>query len=145
MLFCARNRIYDIPLKLRSESMTKKLGDVMGTFEEADPKESHRLGRFLRTKVTVDLTKPLKRGTIIRYNGKYLKIYFKYQRFPTFCFVWGRIGHQLRDCDEIEGKEGEGYDEIEERELPFGPWLRASPYEARIRISDTDPRIQLII
>jgi hypothetical protein len=92
-------RIYDLPLKLRSESMAKKLGDVIGKFEEADAKESHRMGRFLRTKIQIDLTKPLKRGTIVRYNGKDLKVYFKYERLPTFCFVCGRIGHQLRDCE----------------------------------------------
>ncbi|MCI19443.1 hypothetical protein A2U01_0040599, partial [Trifolium medium] len=33
-------RIYDLPLKLRSESMAKKLSNVMGKFEEADSKES---------------------------------------------------------------------------------------------------------
>jgi hypothetical protein len=104
-----------------------KLGNVMGKFEEADSKESHRLGRFLRTKVTIDLTKPLKKGTIVRYNGKDLKVFFKYERLPTFCFVCGRIGHQIRDWDEAEGNEGEGYEEIEEKELSFGPWLRASP------------------
>jgi hypothetical protein len=120
-------RIYDLPLKLRSESMAKKLSNVMGIFEEADTKDCHRMGRFLRAKVTIDLTKPLKRGTIIRYNGKDLKVFFKYERLPTFCFLCGRIGHQLRDCDEAGGNDGEGFEEIEEKELPFGPWLRASP------------------
>ncbi|MCH85765.1 zinc CCHC-type-like protein [Trifolium medium] len=120
-------RIYDLPLKPHSESMAIKLGDVLGKFEEADAKDSHRMGRFLRTKVQIDLTKPLKRGTIVRYNGKDLKVFFKYERLPTFCFVCGRIGHQLRDCDEAECLDGEGFEEIEEKEIPFGPWLRASP------------------
>lgn len=120
-------RIYDLPLKLRFESMAKKLGNVMGQFVEADAKESHRLGRFLRTKVTINLTKPLKRGTIIRYNGKDLMVFFKYERLPTFCFMCGRIGHQLSGCDDTEGHDGEDFEEIEKKDLLFGPWLRASP------------------
>jgi hypothetical protein len=120
-------RIYDLPLKLRSESMARKLGDVLGSFLEMDSKEGNRMGKFLRVKVNVDLRKPLKRGTIVKYQGKNLRVYFKYERLPTFCFVCGRIGHQIKDCEEMEGKEDSEFEEIEEKELLFGQWMRASP------------------
>lgn len=120
-------RIYDLPLKLRTESMAKKIGDVIGKFEETDPKDHHRLGRFLRIKVEIDLTKPMKRGTVVRFQGKDLRVFFKFERLPIFCFVCGRIGHQIRECEETDAQDGEGFEEIEEKELPFGPWLRASP------------------
>ncbi|MCI83520.1 hypothetical protein A2U01_0104796, partial [Trifolium medium] len=32
-------RIYDLPLKLRSDEMARKLGDVLGKFVEVDSKE----------------------------------------------------------------------------------------------------------
>lgn len=120
-------RIYDLPLKLRSDAMAKKLGDVLGKFVEVDSKEGNRLGKFLRVKVTVDLRKPLKRGTVVKYQGKNLRVYFKYERLPTFCFVCGRIGHQIKDCAEMDGKDETEFDEIEEKELPFGQWMKASP------------------
>lgn len=94
--------------------MAKQLGDTVGKFVEIDQKESNRMGRFLRIKVKVDLCKPLKRGTILKYQEKSLKVLFKYERLPTFCFVCGRIGHQLKDCEEIREGEMEGYDEIVE-------------------------------
>lgn len=61
-------RIYDLPLKLRSNEMAKKLGDLLGKFVEVDSKESNRLGCFLRVKANIDLRKPLKRGTVIKYQ-----------------------------------------------------------------------------
>jgi len=120
-------RIYDLPLKLRSDAMAKKLGDVLGKYMEVDSNEGNRMGKFLRVKVEIDLRKPLKRGTVVKYQGKSLRIYFKYERLPTFCFVCGCIGHQIKDCEEMEGKDEIEFDEIEEKELPFGQWMKASP------------------
>jgi len=120
-------RIYDLPLKLRSNEMAKKLGDLLGKFVEVDSKESNRLGCFLRVKTNIDLRKPLKRGTVIKYQGKNLRIYFKYERLPTFCFMCGKIGHQIKDCEDMDGKEEAEFQDVEEKEMPFGKWLRASP------------------
>ncbi|KAK2427542.1 hypothetical protein QL285_026115 [Trifolium repens] len=55
-------RVYDLPFKLRSEAMAKKLGNIMGSFEEVDPKDSYRTGRFLRLRTSLDLRKPEKRN-----------------------------------------------------------------------------------
>jgi hypothetical protein len=77
--------------------------------------------------VLIDLRKPLKRGTVIKSQDRSLKVYFKYERLPNFCFVCGRIGHQLKECDEAGDLEEAGYEDLEEKELGFGPWLRASP------------------
>lgn len=74
----------------------------------------------------LDLRKPLKRGTVVRYQGKYLRVFFRYERLQNFCFACGRLGHQLKDCEEAVDQDEEGYEEVEEKDLPFGPWLRAS-------------------
>lgn len=120
-------RVYDLPLKLRTDAMAKRLGDSIGVFDEVDQKKENRSGRFLRIRTRIDLRKPLKRGTIVKYQGKNLKVFFKYERLPTFCFVCGKIGHQIRDCDEVASQENEGYEELEDKEQPFGLWMRASP------------------
>jgi interleukin-1 receptor-associated kinase 1 len=120
-------RVYDLPLKLRSEAMAKKVGNIMGVFEEIDPKDSHRTGRFLRFKVSLDLRKPLKKGTKIKYQEKNMWVDFKYERLPNFCFACGRIGHQMKECEEVEDVDIDSYSDIEEKSQAFGPWLRASP------------------
>lgn len=119
-------RIYELPLKLRSDSIAKKIGDLIGVHEETDQRDVYRMGRFLRIRVLLDLNRPLMRGTMIRYQERNLQVFFKYERLPTFCFKCGRIGHQIMECDEnIEEKES--CEEVEEKEHSFGPWLKASP------------------
>ncbi|XP_058754368.1 uncharacterized protein LOC131627544 [Vicia villosa] len=120
-------RIYELPLKLRSEAMAKKIGGILGTFEEMDPREVCKNGRFLRIKVTLDLKAPLKRGTVVKFKEKILRVHFKYERLPSFCFVCGRIGHQMKDCEAVEDLSEEGFEELEEQDLSYGLWLRASP------------------
>ncbi|XP_058734335.1 uncharacterized protein LOC131606068 [Vicia villosa] len=120
-------RIYELPLMLRSETIAKKMGNILGEYVEMDQREAHRNGRFLRVKAKIDLKQPLKRGTVIRFKEKNLRVYFKYERLPTFCFVCGRLGHQIKDCEEIENLGEEGYEDLEEKELSYGAWLRASP------------------
>ncbi|XP_058749288.1 uncharacterized protein LOC131622280 [Vicia villosa] len=120
-------RIYELPLILRTEAMAKKIGGIIGTFEEMDQKEAHKNGRFLRVKVTMDLKQPLKRGTVVKFKEKVLRVHFKYERLPTFCFVCGRIGHQIKDCEALGDISEEGFEDIEEQDLSFGLWLRASP------------------
>ncbi|XP_058763301.1 uncharacterized protein LOC131636707 [Vicia villosa] len=120
-------RVYELPLMLRSEAMAKKLGGILGEYVEMDQKEAHRNGRFLRLKVKMDLKKPLKRGTVVRFKEKNLRVHFKYERLPTFCFVCGKIGHQMKDCEEVGDLSEEGFENLEEQDLSFGMWLRASP------------------
>ncbi|XP_058759547.1 uncharacterized protein LOC131632840 [Vicia villosa] len=120
-------RVYELPLLLRTEAMAKKLGGILGSFEEMDQRDVNRNGRFLRIKVSVDLQKPLKRGTVVRFKEKNLKVFFKYERLPTFCFVCGKLGHQLKDCETVGELSEEGFEELEEQELAYGTWLRASP------------------
>ncbi|XP_058727213.1 uncharacterized protein LOC131598649 [Vicia villosa] len=120
-------RIYDLPLMLRSEAMARKLGSLVGKFEELDMRDACRNGRFMRLKVTIDLKLPLKRGTMVKFKEKNVRVHFKYERLPTFCFVCGRISHQLKDCESLEDLTEEGFEELEEQDLSFGQWLRASP------------------
>lgn len=98
-------KVYDLPPKLRTESMAKRLGDIIGVYEEMEQRDGTKSGRSLRVKVSIDLRKPLKRGTVTRYQEKQLRVFFKYERVPTFCFACGRIGHQLKDCEENDADE----------------------------------------
>lgn len=58
-------RVYDLPFLLRSESMAKQMGNILGTFEEMDTKEPHCNGKCLRIKVRLNLENPLKRGNMV--------------------------------------------------------------------------------
>ncbi|CAI8619014.1 unnamed protein product [Vicia faba] len=93
-------RIYELPLMLRFKAKTKKIGGILGQFEELDTKEAHGNERFLRIKFTIDLKKPLKRGTMDT-NSRIVKL--------------------LGELSE------EGFEDLEDQDLSFGTCLRASP------------------
>ncbi|XP_058783570.1 uncharacterized protein LOC131658275 [Vicia villosa] len=108
-------RIYDLPLMLRLKAMAKKLGGILGEYEDMDQKEAHKNGRFLRIKVKIDLKQPLKRGTMVCFKEKNLRVHYKYERLPTFCFICGRLGHQMKDCEAVEDLSEEGFEELDEQ------------------------------
>lgn len=111
-------------MNLRTTNMAERIGNFLGTFETWDEKEFHRLGRYLGVRTWIDVTKPLKRGTVIPRVGKSaVKILFKYERLADLCFGCGALDHILRDCDLKE----ESWAEDDDSNLPYGPWVRASP------------------
>lgn len=63
----------------------------------------------------------------MKFKENNLRVHFKFKRLPILCFVCGRIGHQLKDCEALEELDDEGFEEIEEQELLYGQWLRVSP------------------
>lgn len=79
------DQVYDLPLKLRSDSMAKKLGDIIGKHEETNMKEVYVLGKFLRIKVTIDLHS-VKRWSISRSASRVFSSGI-YERLPTFYLI----------------------------------------------------------
>lgn len=114
-------RVYDLPLILMSETMAKKLGDILGAFIEMDSKDAHRHGKFLRINVKLDLRNPLKRGTVVRFKEKAYKVFFKFERLPTFYFICGRLGHQIKDCEALEDMGKKVMKNLMSKICPLGP------------------------
>nr|POF15997.1 hypothetical protein CFP56_78256 [Quercus suber] len=77
--------------------------------------------------IEVLLNKPLRwRGPVISSEGETSRVAFKYERLVGWCFNYGWIGHDHRDCSSpVEAEEGA---------RPYGEWLkvgiRGRPVEA---------------
>ncbi|KAI5435962.1 hypothetical protein KIW84_022404 [Lathyrus oleraceus] len=81
-----------LPLMLRFEIVARKIGSILGTFEEMDLNEAHRNCHFLRIKVTIDLKSLFKK----------------------------RMDHQMKYGEALKDFNEEGFKELEEQNLSFG-------------------------
>ncbi|KAL5826821.1 hypothetical protein ACOSQ3_018661 [Xanthoceras sorbifolium] len=81
-------------------------------------------GKYIRVRVVVDITKPLKRFLKVKLlNGDApAAMLIKHERLPEFCLHCCYLGHSVLECVESRGT-GQG---AMEHNYKFGVWLRAS-------------------
>lgn len=96
-------RIFDIPVGYFSEKTGKLLGDFIGTFLEYDAQNSMSIWRdFMRVRTRLDVRYPLKRcKKLVLTGGRDVKVKFRYEKLPIFCYICGRIGHMDCFCPKI--------------------------------------------
>ncbi|KAE8679239.1 protein AIG1-like isoform X3 [Hibiscus syriacus] len=81
-------RIYELPLELMRIETTKKIGNRIGKTIAIDTRSGGgRMCDYLRVRVEIDCTKPLRRCAKMRQlaNGQPRKCLLKYERLPSFC------------------------------------------------------------
>ncbi|CAN1805844.1 hypothetical protein LINPERHAP1_LOCUS24439 [Linum perenne] len=98
------NNIHEVPLfyttfwvhinvlasEFYSEVVGRAIGNLMGEFLEYD--ENNQVTRdepCMRIRVKLDVRRSLKREKVIHKPSKELKVTFKYERLPTFCYICG--------------------------------------------------------
>ncbi|KAF7138348.1 hypothetical protein RHSIM_Rhsim07G0162600 [Rhododendron simsii] len=79
-------------------AIAESFGDVIAV---EDPGERGRLANYLRIRVWLDVSKPLKKGFFLRRPKEDdLWVKFKYERLSDFCYGCGRISHTVKECKE---------------------------------------------
>ncbi|GER30908.1 HERV-K_19q12 provirus ancestral Gag polyprotein [Striga asiatica] len=78
-------------------------------------------GRIIKVLATIDLEKPLLRGTTISLGGRTRLVDFKYEQLMGFCYYCGLVGHSERGCE----KEHVDIQKEVVTEGQYGDWLRA--------------------
>lgn len=72
-----------------------------------DPDGRGKFQKFIRVRVWVDITKPLKKGCFLkRPEEEDLWVKFKYERMSDFCYGCGRVRHTVNDCTVQGGGSG---------------------------------------
>lgn len=115
-------QVWNIPTHWMSLETGRKIGNQLGTVKDVMLVESGgKEERFLKILVVIDLTKPLQRGTKLKYRQSDSWVDFRYEQLPIFCFYCGQIGHNERLCL----KRGEDVERGCVRNDQFGYWLKA--------------------
>lgn len=98
-------QIHNMPFQCMIKAMALKLGATVGEVVDLDGFEwDNWTGPFIRIRVKMDISKPLRRGFIIKLGGG-LKVWcpVQYEKLPDFCFRCGVIGHLKRECVSLTG------------------------------------------
>lgn len=114
-------QIHELRPGFMSEKIFKEVGNYIGEFVESCRNNFKGAWKeYMRVRVTVDITKPLKRRMKVRNVGNdWFWIVFKYENVPTFCFICGILGHSEKFCSRL-------FDTPEEEIIkPYGAWMRA--------------------
>lgn len=93
-------QIHGLPLGLLNSkagmTIARSLGEIIAVEE---PGDKGRLANFLRVRVWVDITKPLKKGFFLRRpleGDSWVR--YKYERLSDFCYGCGVVGHAVNEC-----------------------------------------------
>ncbi|XP_031097099.1 uncharacterized protein At4g02000-like [Ipomoea triloba] len=92
---------YNIPSGMQTTKTAEMISAYLGMFITADVDVLGGLWKdFLRVRARIDISKPLRRKMNVKpATGDPFYIDFKYEWLPTFCFLFGIIGHNENDCD----------------------------------------------
>lgn len=92
-------QVWNVPIHWMSLESRKKIGTLLGQVRDVMLVEAGgREGRHVKVLVDLDLTKPLIRGTTLKYKQSKCWIEFKYEKLPLFCFYCGTIGNNEKMC-----------------------------------------------
>ncbi|KAL4277931.1 hypothetical protein GQ457_03G016560 [Hibiscus cannabinus] len=113
-------RILRVPIGLMSESLGRSLGACIGSVVGTDMRIiDGNMGEFMRVRVNIDVTKPLRRCVALGGCGTKPRLCpLQYEKLPNFCHGCGLIGHLVIDCPR------QPYDP--QVKFQYGDWLRAN-------------------
>ncbi|KAL8485033.1 hypothetical protein ACS0TY_027364 [Phlomoides rotata] len=93
-------RLYDLPTTARTTKVVHQIGGIIGETVEIYQASMEEVARSIRVKVKINFQKPLKRGIQLEIRDKKpVWVEFKYERLPSFRYVYGMLGHMRRECD----------------------------------------------
>lgn len=107
---------------------------MIGVCQEVQKKPSGScLGIFMRVRVLIDITKPLRRGVKVQLGdeGKISWAYLQYERLPNFCYRCGKFGHVLRECSAVTEVVHDGNEESMYRDCLKASGLEISLFRRR--------------
>lgn len=116
-------QIHDMRPGFMPVSIIREIGNYIREHIESCSKNFKNVWKeYMRVRVSIDLSKPLKRRMKLRKSdAEWFWITFKYENVPMFCFICGLLGHSDKFCSKL-------FDTPESDIIkPYGAWMIAPP------------------
>jgi hypothetical protein len=94
-------RIYNLPFGLMNRKWGYEIARMVGPVEKLEVDAQDRAwGAYLRAKVKINITKPLRRGVSIFSAKRQITEWYevRYEKLPYYCYSYGVIGHSSVEC-----------------------------------------------
>lgn len=118
-------RIENLPFNCRSDAHVREAAINLGEMLEIE-EDILGIEKDRRIRVLMDVSKPLRRTQkIVNREGRAVRVNFKYERLPFFCFMCGMMGHSDKDCLKVP-------EEQQKRGPGWSVNLKASPRKGRM-------------
>ncbi|KAL5559955.1 hypothetical protein UlMin_036166 [Ulmus minor] len=114
-------QLHNIPVFCMSKAVGSILGNMVGRVQEVECNQDELcLGTFIRVRVIIDISKPLKRILKVRLgtDKELVTILLRYEYLPELCFYCGLFGHPLKECPVRGSLQGDNL------KLKYGAWIK---------------------
>ncbi|KAL5748488.1 hypothetical protein ACOSP7_025530 [Xanthoceras sorbifolium] len=99
-------QLHNLPLACMCREVGLMLGGLIGKMIEIDGGSSGScLGKFIRVRVMLDVSKPLLRGLRVKvgHPEEIYSVVLCYEKLPNFCYFCGKLWHHVQECSELSG------------------------------------------
>ncbi|KAL5756956.1 hypothetical protein ACOSQ2_021702 [Xanthoceras sorbifolium] len=96
-------QLHNLPLACMCRDVGLMLGGLIGKMIKIDGGSSGScLGKFIRVRVMLDVSKPLLRGFRVKvgHPEEICSVVLCYEKLPNFCYFCGKLGHHVRECSD---------------------------------------------
>ncbi|TXG58157.1 hypothetical protein EZV62_015986 [Acer yangbiense] len=133
-------QIHDMPIICMNRRTTKWMAEQIGKMIDIPIESKDCWGKFMKVKVQIDISKPLKRWLRLKLDksNDIVMVSLKYERLPEFCYVCRIIGHASKECSDEEAK----IEALKGVSTKFGSWMRASALDRQKMRIDGNSKIQ---
>uniref|UniRef100_A0A7N2LLH1 DUF4283 domain-containing protein n=1 Tax=Quercus lobata TaxID=97700 RepID=A0A7N2LLH1_QUELO len=117
-------QIWGAPFDMISTQVATEVGSRLGEVVEVERRRKHEeSNHFMRVKVALPVSKPLRRGGFIAGSeGEQSWVTFRYERPPMLCHFYGILGHDLHHYASHFSATKNG----RVVEYQYGDWLKAT-------------------
>ncbi|TXG68377.1 hypothetical protein EZV62_003312 [Acer yangbiense] len=111
-------QIHDIPILCMNKRTAKWMAKQICVVVEIPSESRECWGKYMRVKVCIDISKPLKRWLRLKLSrsDEITTVNLKYERLPEFCYACGRIGHGIINRSMEGSREREGVGSVSLRQ-----------------------------